>query len=595
MPPDVSQHDQLPPDHIRLVRLHRHGCGCASDVCIDIFAIELKDAQHYEALSYRWDEESPKETIIANGKMIDVMQPVYNFLLWRQSEHEEHLLWIDSLCIEQDGETGAREKEVQVPLMGAIFHQADRVLAWLGDVKFVQEAKALMASMEDGSYVPLQLTKENMVERHIVPSWQGLAHLLGHEWFTRIWISQEIILAKELALIAGNITIEWKDFLHVVAHWKVDEISPFVKAPVLIHSAAQGLIRLPQLRELRLQQVGTWDIADLFILSGGTCATILHDQVFAILGLYHVHRVSPQLQPRYDLPVGEVFRQATVAALKESSRPLSILPLVGYEPSNTWMPTSWTMNLAKMTLPQTQLGRLSAYTAAIHIQPHIEFPGDSPLKLQLGGNCIDKIIRLGLEIVDYGDSHVREPDGTHHLQAFMRDIDKLIMDGVQTGDYGLMDDMVWKTLIWYSERLQWPTPDDVRKWYAAFRWYMKHDFSEYPDDPTLVTFTISDDEPDDWDHKARDAMRFIGAFTAANRRNRVAVTEFGRLAMVPTLTEVGDLVCILWGANMPHLLRSVKDTAVEEETYKLIGHTYILDYMWGNYADEASGQVFTIT
>ncbi|OCL11348.1 heterokaryon incompatibility, partial [Glonium stellatum] len=46
-----------------------------------------------------------------------------------RSEGEERISWVDAICINQDD---IQERNSQVRLMPAVYHQATRVLAYLG-------------------------------------------------------------------------------------------------------------------------------------------------------------------------------------------------------------------------------------------------------------------------------------------------------------------------------------------------------------------------------------------------------------------------------------------------------------------------------
>lgn len=592
MPQETFRHDELPSDHIRLVRLHKAELG--STVCIDIFAVKHDAAPHYEALSYRWDEESPKIVIHANGTPMKIMVPVHEFLVWLQTEQHEPLLWIDSLCIDQDPATEASEKEVQILLMGHIFSQADRVLVWLGELDLVDKVIALVAALADGSHVPFQLTSENLVDRGDQSAWEALCHLLSHAWFTRIWVAQEVILAKDVCLIVGNTTIAWDQFCKSLPPVTAEVGQRLYAQRTLAVAALQGLAMAYQLQELRLSGKTRWDMGELLELSVTMKATRPHDQIYGVLGLCDVQQYPWLLQPRYDLPVSEVFRMATVSALKTSTRPLLLLAISGCGISTETTMASWIINPANRRGMNHHIGRNSDYAAGLHIESSVTVSDDLTSSLGLGGNVIDRITRLGPPSVKLSRLDSTEADRLKDLQAMVKEVDRLANAGLQSKNNEAAVEIIWKSLVGYHAIDDFPNAGEMRKCYAAFRWLLRHEIQAKSDNPSTILYLGADDSRGQFATNLQLAVTFIDAYCEVNIDHRVALTKSGRLAMVPPLTEVGDYVCILWGANMPYLLRPVENTALADKNYRLVGYTYILDYMWGDYADKASGQMFTI-
>lgn len=56
----------------------------------------------------------------------------------------------------------------------------------------------------------------------------------------------------------------------------------------------------------------------------------------------------------------------------------------------------------------------------------------------------------------------------------------------------------------------------------------------------------------------------------------LCTTEKGRLASVPRATEEGDLICILYGGEVPYILRPRKDSE-----YMVVGECYMDGIMYG--------------
>lgn len=81
-------------------------------------------------------------------------------------------MWIDQICIDQDD---MKERSHQVKMMAPVYKGAQRVIAWLTSL-----------SQRHGNFDDLE------VERPMIKK-----DLVSHPIFTRTWIIQETMLAKE--------------------------------------------------------------------------------------------------------------------------------------------------------------------------------------------------------------------------------------------------------------------------------------------------------------------------------------------------------------------------------------------------------------
>ena len=92
--------------------------------------------------------------------------------------------WIDAVCINQNDIV---ERNHQVAQMSMIYARAWRVLVWLG-----------RSSRDD----PRFTSPDQFFE----------AYLRHHSYWKRAWITQEIILAQSLTVIANDNLVDFRDF-----------------------------------------------------------------------------------------------------------------------------------------------------------------------------------------------------------------------------------------------------------------------------------------------------------------------------------------------------------------------------------------------
>ncbi|KAL5116173.1 hypothetical protein ACEQ8H_005950 [Pleosporales sp. CAS-2024a] len=123
---------------------------------------------------------------------------------------DQHRDWIfiDALCINQDESS---EKPTQVALMGDVYRRAEEVLAWIvyepepdseSDVDDVKEEHVLAGGVEYQRDMIASMTREQL-ERAI----------LGNSYWSRLWIVQEVLLAKRLTIRMGSAEAEWLNLI----------------------------------------------------------------------------------------------------------------------------------------------------------------------------------------------------------------------------------------------------------------------------------------------------------------------------------------------------------------------------------------------
>ncbi|PMD13100.1 hypothetical protein NA56DRAFT_586193 [Hyaloscypha hepaticicola] len=113
--------------HVRLLLIYpRH--PDASIRC-SLIPVSLEQPPYFEAVSYTWGRPDKDFNVIIDDCEVPVTANAYNLLRDLSSYLLPRLLWIDSICIDQDNSS---EKTAQVKLMGQIYSRASFVAVWLG-------------------------------------------------------------------------------------------------------------------------------------------------------------------------------------------------------------------------------------------------------------------------------------------------------------------------------------------------------------------------------------------------------------------------------------------------------------------------------
>lgn len=160
--------------------------------------------------------------------------------------------------------------------------------------------------------------------------WPALKELLGLPCFERIWVIQEVALSTRPAIMLCGT----QDLLSLVLY---ETIVWIIRHPfeVYLVFGMSNVERLGVIGEKTTWEDGTdevtWDLQSLLLLSGASLATVVNDQVFALLGLCRDTREPGnwpvELNPDYERPQSEVFMSVTRYFIRQNCN-LDILQLV---------------------------------------------------------------------------------------------------------------------------------------------------------------------------------------------------------------------------------------------------------------------------
>ncbi|KAF7194682.1 Heterokaryon incompatibility protein 6, OR allele [Pseudocercospora fuligena] len=178
---------------IRLLQLQlddRRGRGDRVIHCtLDVHFLEDVVGQ-YVAVSYTWGGTDETHTVLVNGQKCQVRYNCWQALDQLKQHGIQEYCFVDSICIDQGSH---REKRQQVGQMSTIYSGAKFVAASLGGKAAGQE-KAM------------RLFSSDMLSLHADPKeWvQMLHHISERRYFTRVWTTQECILAQRVEFFCGR-------------------------------------------------------------------------------------------------------------------------------------------------------------------------------------------------------------------------------------------------------------------------------------------------------------------------------------------------------------------------------------------------------
>ena len=112
-------------------------------------------------------------------------------------------LWIDSVCIDQ---TNLAEKGAHIPSMGRVYEKASRTLIWLGPAaqssfSVMQFINQLARRWQEDD---LRSSTVEWAVPFLSPIFDPLLALLQRSWWSRLWVIQEVLKAREHTVFCGH-------------------------------------------------------------------------------------------------------------------------------------------------------------------------------------------------------------------------------------------------------------------------------------------------------------------------------------------------------------------------------------------------------
>lgn len=338
------------------------------------------------------------------------------------------LLWVDAICINQ---SLIPERNHQLGLMARIYHNATRVVVYLGEA--ADESDAAMnwiREIDDSGEDPWLMSRR---ERPPGPTDKTpLQALFRRPWFNRMWVLQEISLASEAIVVCGEQEVNWISFYHFY-HWNVSE--KWLKE--LPYSVKYQASRKPGKDGPRLET----RLLKMLANARYCGATDPRDKLYGILPLLewddqktrdlyvendspdsHTDKLDLAIKPDYALSPSQVFTDLAARLMQyfglDMLQEVSNPPLVSDLPS--WVP-DWTISVPRnserqsyptflstefsagsktRTIPIWQRG-FSAYQRLTFNEPtwrlsnYSRIGADATLQLHVRGVRVDKIKRIG--------------------------------------------------------------------------------------------------------------------------------------------------------------------------------------------------------
>ncbi|RYP61014.1 hypothetical protein DL770_009865 [Monosporascus sp. CRB-9-2] len=256
---------------LRILVLQPGNMGDAIACELEHTALGPPDPQ-FEALSYVWGAPHFGKRITVDGKPFGITENLYQALVHLRNTNKPRRLWVDAVCTNQ---IDIGERGRQVSLMGDIYHAADRVIIWLGPAGWGFEP--LLRTCKEAA------TKDPI--RHIrhYGSVRGVTAMLSTPWWTRIWVVQELLVAKSVHVQLGFASTPWDDFCQLVE--AVAQHPCFLPGAETHLQEFHVLAKHRRTSAVQRQMAAPFDLLSLAYDFRRWHATDPKDKLYALLGL----------------------------------------------------------------------------------------------------------------------------------------------------------------------------------------------------------------------------------------------------------------------------------------------------------------------
>jgi hypothetical protein len=252
----------------------------------------------YHCLSWTWGQGEQDRLVLIDKSPFYVSRNLHDALHHLRSDASfsdpSFLLWIDMVCINQSNDG---EKNIQVVRMRDTYEDARKVIVWLGDYPERREATGEVASFLSDHIPPIPDGQtyvgpkpEYLLERRNAAVLRSLCQdVLRRPWWWRMWVIQEVALGRSILVLCDGHHLSWEHLVYTTQWIKILNIS-------MLKPAAQGqddtnpyLPNIDFKAMYRYKHVFAGDV-DLPILellqNASSClATNPKDMIYSVLGL----------------------------------------------------------------------------------------------------------------------------------------------------------------------------------------------------------------------------------------------------------------------------------------------------------------------
>ncbi|KAH6716433.1 heterokaryon incompatibility protein-domain-containing protein, partial [Leptodontidium sp. MPI-SDFR-AT-0119] len=575
----------------------------------------------YIALSYNCGQQVPNSKIFVKGDnddpssetAISITPSLETALLKIRDNSKIITIWIDQVCINQ---SDIGERNSQVLLMKTIYEKAKEVLVWLGPayaesdhlLKILDKVgkQASQAGLFDDDKsksekayafeVSLsELRKSDRLSPRFTIPTESLRSFVLRPWWTRVWVVQEISVASSVTFVCGDQRIKYDDLHNALQFYAF-----YIMRKAENFQARHGLVKLFMIRTLLALQNAPYDSPATQMLwlsykyklekkfTGGRSLLrtleILHvvkdtsskvrlqatddrDMIYGLLGLVEDAK-ELGIKPRYEKETTLTYVLIEVARALLESGQVDLLWFCQLSKSKighmlpSWAP-DWTGDI------QTPYGSdfsssSRPFAASGDANARVGRVGSNERCITLQGILVDEVVEVGKVWEETSGSNSHQSD--LKLNLFF---DEALRNGTAL-DPSVIEEARWRTPIGDKE---WE--DEV----ASTRRSTTQSRDIYLE--VCRRIEIQKSLPIPSKKRTQKAGLSYMKFMRQMYGRRPLRTRNGYAGLGPIYTTKEDIVCIIFGAQVPYVLRPDG-----KGQYRLVGEAYIHGIMDGEFMEK---------
>lgn len=463
--------------------------------------------------------------------------------------------WIDAICINQED---IPERNAQVLRMKDIYEKAERIICWLGSSPLFTEGAAAIKLLDffyDLSQKYPNINNHSHMEAIISESlgsrsksftqmdWISLKNMLHRPWWTRAWVVQEASTPK----LPGRKVIWYGPYERSFGHFSkatrvlllISKQPGIAKAQKEAYSQSASLLNYMRVAREENKLLLLDALPDMRLYN----ASDPRDKVFAIQAICEDGR-HQDLAPRYEDSVEEIFTNLTAHILSRDKR----LDILGHCHHSrralsvpTWVP-DWTSKWVALEFSHRNKATLKQVYNACFSIPAVISIDRTTRTLRLRGIEFDEVFSVGLARND-------DPNITPDI---------VVLRNWLSLTSPLGNDYISGSTVF--EALQHTLCADIKE---LSQWNGEAERGGKVHLPEK-----SHEIPQEFFRRSLLLHR-------RTVRRCLATTRKGYLALAPQETEQGDLLCVLYGGQLPFVLRK------SNSYFELIGEAYVHGIMDG--------------
>ncbi|KAE8446690.1 hypothetical protein EG329_011734 [Mollisiaceae sp. DMI_Dod_QoI] len=547
-------------------------CSDETTIYTKMANYDCHNAPKYEALSYTWSSHHDElATIKLNGCSILVTKNLFEALRQLRLNQVENCkseskLWVDAICISQADDA---EKSQQVLLMRDIYANASRVIAWIGKPDSLSSLAfdtLERFAADDGTLVgsaTYQKTLDIAEERTA-----AIKLLIERSYFERVWVIQELVVARRATIFCGPLSMAFDKFYLAVERMTGSGFYPLSATTKNITYLGDWRsyyleMATPGKREERDGMLGL----SLFMDARDRKATNLRDKIYSLRAIAYNDLASGiKIDYSHDNSVERVYTDFTKLVLNICPDLRILSAVIGRHRANTtlllpsWVP-DWSQPKYGGGMLNRYLYRFrpgSWFRAGGPRKPRVTIAEDSDT-LFLEGIRLDTVSR----VIPIKSILMAKDESCAVTEAILQQL---------AGQLGSLDNYPFTSEPFWIAFFRTLTADRtalsprIREEYRA---------------KFLTTSTA-------WklDHEALEQNLPANAWAEISKGIAIIIedkdmflTEQGYLGLGHEGFQVGDVVCVFTGGEVPFLLREC-DTP-RSEVCRLLSECYIHGVMDG--------------